>query len=167
MGRTVVGGVKVVGVGREFGGKGVNLLDPGVDIEGLAGSTNLILSALDSVGDLSVRETHLLGTENLIFLQVLEATSLLKLTGAVNNVLELVEEPLVDLGQLVNLVDRVVLVEHSLTDSEPSAVGGVLELVVEVLELVTLESDESGVNLSNSLLERLLKSSANSHDLTN
>ena len=167
MGRTVVGGVKVVGVGRELGGESVNLLNPGMDIEGLASSPNLILSALDSVGDLSVRETHLLGTENLIFLQVLEATSLLKLTGAVNNVLELVEEPLVDLGQLVNLVDRVVLVEHSLTDSEPSAVGRVLELVVEVLELVALESDESGINLSNSLLERLLKGSANSHDLTN
>jgi hypothetical protein len=66
----------------------------------------------------------------------------------------------------MNLLDRVVLVEHGLTNGEPSAVGGVLKLKVEILKLVTLESDKSGVNLADSLLERLLKGSANSHNLT-
>ncbi|KAI6760251.1 hypothetical protein HG531_013452 [Fusarium graminearum] len=165
--RAIVGGVEVVGVGREFGGKGVNLLNPGVDSKAETVGTNLVFGTLDGVGNLSVGETHLLGLENLIFLQALEATSLLKLASAVNNVLQLVKEPLVDLGQLMDLVNGVVLVEHGLADSEPSTVGRVLELKVKILKLVALESNESRVDLTDSLLERLLKGSADSHNFTN
>lgn len=164
--RAVVRGVQVVGVGREFGGKGVDLLDPGADVERQSVGTDFVLGALDGIGNLSVGETHLLSLQDLILLQVLEATGSLELSGAVDNVLQLVEEPLVDLGQLMDLLDRVVLVEHGLADGEPSAVSGVLKLKVEILKLVALESDESGVDLADSLLERLLKGSADSHDLT-
>lgn len=162
----VVSGVEVVGVGRELGGQGVNLLDPWPDAELQSDLANLILGAANSQGNLLVGETELLGLENVLLLEPPEAANLLKLLGAVNNVLQLVEEPLVDLGQLVHAINRVVLVKHGLTNGQPSAVGGVLELEVEVLELVTLEADKPRVDLADGLLERLLKGTADSHNLT-
>ncbi|ROV99906.1 hypothetical protein VMCG_06224 [Cytospora schulzeri] len=162
----VVGGVEVVGVSRELGSQGVNLLDPWPDAVLQTKSADLVLSAVHGVGNLPVGETHLLGLDDEVLLQALEATDCLELLGAVNNVLQLVQEPLVDLGQLVDLVHRVVLVHHSLANGEPSTIRRVLELKVEVVELVTLEANELGVHLANGLLERLLEGSANSHNLT-
>jgi hypothetical protein len=53
-----------------------------------------------------------------------------------------------------------------LANSQPAAVGGVLKDLIEVLELVTLESNEAGVDLTNRLLEGFLKSTTNGHDFT-
>ena len=167
VGRGVVGGVEVVGVSGELSGQSINLLDPGPDAELLSSSADKVLSAVNSHGDLLVGETELLGLEDVLLLEGLEAAKLLHLLLAVNNVLELVEEPLVDLGKLMDLVNRVVLVDHGLANSQPAAVGRVLELKVEILELVALEPDKAGVNLADSLLERLLKGTTDGHNLTN
>lgn len=166
VGGSVVGGVKVVGVGRELGGEGVDLLNPGPDTEGLAAGANVVLGGANELRDLLVRETKLLGLQQDLLLEAEEAADVLELVVAVNDVLELVQEPLVDLGQLVNLVNGVVLVKHSLANSQPAAVGGVLQDFVEVLEVVTLEANEAGVNLADSLLERLLEGTTDSHDFT-
>lgn len=166
MRRSIVRGVKVVGIGREFSSEGVNLLDPGVDTKAVTVGANLVLGGLDGHGDLSVRETQLLGLENLVLLQSLEAAGSLHLAGAVNQVLELVQEPFVNLGQVMDLVDGVVLVEHGLANGEPSAVSRVLELKVEIVKLVTLETDKARVNLTNSLLERFFKGTTDSHNFT-
>ena len=145
----------------------VNLLDPRPDAEALPASADLILSAAHSLGDLLVRETELLGLEDDLLLKSKEAADLLELLCAVDDVLELVQEPLVDLGEIVQPVDGVALVVHGLANGEPSAVGGVRELVVKVLAvLLGLETEELGVDLSAGLLERLLEGAANSHDLT-
>ena len=164
--RSVVRRVQVVGVGGEFGSQGIDLLDPGTDVEAQSLRADLVLGAVDGVGDLSVRETEFLGLEDLLALETVERANGLHFTDAVDQVLQLVEEPLVDLGQIVHLLDRVVLVKHGLANGEPSAVGGVLEFEIEVVKLVALESDVSGVDLSNGLLERLFKSSANGHDFS-
>ena len=161
----VVSGVEVVGISRELGGKGINLLHEWLDTEVLAASANLVLSAANGVGDLPIGESHLLGLHEEILLEAEKASNVLHLVSAVDNVLELVQEPLVNLGQVVETLDSVALVEHSLADGQPTAVSWVLELVVEIVKLVSLETDEAGVNLANGLLDGLLESSANSHDL--
>lgn len=166
VGGGVVRSVQVVGISRELGGKGINLLHEWLDTEVLTASADLILSAADGIGDLSVGESHLLGLHEEILLEAEEASNVLHLVSAVDNVLELVQEPLVNLGQVVETVDSVALVEHSLADSQPTAVSWVLELVVEIVKLVSLETDEAGVNLANGLLDGLLEGSANSHDLS-
>ena len=165
--RGVVGSVEVVGVGRELSGEGVDSLDPGLDTKVLTAGADLIFSAVDSVRDLLVGETELLGLEHELLLDAVEGSDLLEFVGAVNDVLDLVKEPLVNLAQVVDLVDRVAFVEHSLTNSEPAAVGGVLEHVVDVLKVITLETSELGVNHADSLLERFFESTADGHDFTN
>ena len=163
---SVVGRVQVVGVGRELSGKGVDSLDPRRDTKVLAASADLIFSAVDGVGDLLVGETELLGLEHELLLDAVEGSDLLEFVGAVDDVLDLVEEPLVNLAEIVNLVDRVAFVEHGLANSEPAAVGRVLEHVVDVLKVITLETSELGVNHADSLLERFFESATNGHDFT-
>lgn len=165
VGGAVVCGVEVVCVGREFGSEGVDALDPGADVEGEADGADLVFGGGDGVCDLAIGEAELLSLEDLVLLEGVEAACVFELAGAVDDVLELVEEPLVDLGEVVDLVDGVVFVEHGLADGEPAAVGGVLELEVEVVKLVALEADEAGVDLADGLLEGLFKGTADSHDL--
>ena len=133
VGGSVVGGVEVIGVGRELGSKGIDLL----------------------------------GLHQDLLLEAEEAADLLELVVAIHNVLDLVQEPLVDLGQLVDLVNGVVLVEHSLSNGQPAAIGGVAESLIEVIELVTLETKVLRVNLTDGLLQGLLPGTTNSHNLTN
>jgi len=166
VGRGVVGGVEIVGVGRELSGKGVNPLDPRPDAKLQSGSADLVLGAADGDGDLLVREAQLLGLGDMLLLDALEASNLLELSGAVDNVLKLVKEPLVDLCQVVDLVNRVVLVKHGLANSQPTAVSRVLKLKVQVLEFRALEANKVGVDLSDGLLERLFKGTADGHDLS-
>jgi hypothetical protein len=66
----------------------------------------------------------------------------------------------------VNTIDGVTLVEHSLANSQPTAVSRVRQDIIEVLEVVTLQTKVLRVNLADSLLEGLLEGTANSHDLT-
>jgi hypothetical protein len=58
-------------------------------------------------------------------------------------------------------------VKHGLANSEPSAIRGILELKVQILEFVTLEANELGIDLADSFLERFLEGPADSHDLSN
>ena len=154
-------------MGNILSSEGIDLLNPGLDAEALPARANFIFSAVDSLGNLLVRESELLGLEDDLLLEAEQAADLLKLLCAVDNVLELVQEPLVDLGELVNPVHGVAFVVHSLTDGEPSAICGVCELVVEVLTvLLSLETKELGVDLSAGLLERFFECTTDSHDLT-
>ncbi|GFF30855.1 LOW QUALITY PROTEIN: hypothetical protein IFM46972_03049 [Aspergillus udagawae] len=166
VGGSVVGGVEVVCISRELSGQGIDLLNPGSDAEALPASADIVLGGTNEESDLLVGETKLLGLQHHLLLDAKQAADLLELVVAINNVLELVEEPLVDLGQLVNLVNRVVLVKHSLTNGQPAAVSGILQNIIQVLKLVTLEPDEARIDLANSLLERLLKGTTDGHDLT-
>ncbi|KAG2007663.1 hypothetical protein GB937_008476 [Aspergillus fischeri] len=156
VGGSVIGGVEVVGISRELSGQSIDLLDPGSDAEALSASANIILGGTDEESDLLVRETKLLGLQHHLLLDAKQAADLLEFIVAINNVLELVEEPLVDL----------VLVKHSLTNGQPAAISGVLQDLIQVLKLVTLETDEARIDLANSLLERLLKGTTDGHDLT-
>jgi len=97
--------------------------------------------------------------------------------------MQTVQEPLVNVRHLPNLVYRVAEVECSI-DSEDTLVSGVLQLLVNILDKVVLDhmlnqkgglnvchsthlgkAIEPIVNRADSLLECLLESPSNGHDL--
>jgi hypothetical protein len=171
--RSEVGGVEVVGVGRVLGGEGVDTLDEGSDTERLAVSANGVLVDLgvasvtdEEVGDLTVGETELLGLAHEVLRDLSDRLEAAKGAVDLDDVVELVEEPLVDLGKVVDLVDGVVEVEHGVGDREETLVGGDGEGLVDVLGLeVRLETGPAGVDLTNGLLEGLLEGTTDTHDL--
>jgi hypothetical protein len=119
---------------------------------------------LDQLGDVLVREASLLGGHDEVLVDGLER-GLLELLVHLDNVLELVQEPLVNLGEVVQLVNSVTEVEHGVGDGEESAVVVLSQGSSHVLGFpVGVEAREIGVDLTNSLLEGLLESSADGHD---
>ncbi len=77
----------------------------------------------------------------------------------------LYKKPFVDLGQVVHSVNCITLMEHRLTNGQPSSIRWIAKGFVEIIKAITLEAHKPRVHLSNGFLDRLLKSSPNSHDL--
>jgi hypothetical protein len=162
----VVGRVQVVGVSGVLGSKGVDTLDERGHAKRLAVRTDGSFSLTGKDRNLRVGETSLLGSEHELAVKRLERGVTKSLVDG-DNVLELVKEPLVNLGQIVQAVDSVVEVEHGVSDSEQTTVVVSREGSLHILRLpVSLETVEVGVDLADGLLKGLFKSTANSHNLT-
>ena len=86
---------------------------------------------------------------------------------AVHNVLQLIQEPFVDLGKVMHLVHGIVLMQHSLANSQPSPICRIAKYIIQIIKLITLESNVFRVYLTDSFLNGLLKGPADSHDLAN
>jgi len=139
--RGVVCGVQVVGVCRELGGESVDTLDEGCDSERFPASTNFVLGRSNEVSDMRVRKSHLFGSMHELFVNVFQSTGGLESETGLYDVVNLVQEPLklhvsqmierldsawtrlVDLGQLVNLINRIVLVVHRVGDDKQTHVS--------------------------------------------
>src|SRR3569833_388767 len=162
--RSIVCREQVVRDGRELGGERVDLLDPRPDAELQTKGADFVRGAPDRRRILLIGEAHLLCLYDVVLLQAMETADGLELPGAVDDVLELVQEPLVNLCQFVDTIDRVVFVKHGLADRQPPPVARVLELKVKIGKLIALEADNSRVYLADCLLEGLLDRPANGHD---
>ncbi|CAI6053242.1 unnamed protein product [Clonostachys chloroleuca] len=153
----IVLGCIVIGVGRELGSDGINLLDKGVDTRLLPEPSHCDLVGAPEVGQLSVAETKSLGLQE-------KVGGAGDVGGAV--ALELAEEPLVDLGHLPDLVDAVSLV-HGVCNGKETLVRGSLELIVELHQgRGRAESDVVEVDRSDRLLDGFLERPTDAHDLT-
>ncbi len=172
-----VGEVEVVGLGGELGGEGINLLDDGGDAEALSVLTHdeVGLETLgvgdagevDVVGDLVIAEAEDLEDAHLLLGDGLEGLALEE-GGGLGDVAKLVEEPVVDLGEVVDLLDGHAVLE-GVGDGVDSAVVGLSEQGHEdVLDVVLggLEAVHEGVDHTDGLLDGLLEVSADGHDLT-
>lgn len=163
---SVVGGVQVVGVSGEFSSQGVDSLDEGGDLVSLSDLSYFSFGSLGQLGDLLVGESGSLGGHHDVPVNLVQG-SLLEGLVDLANVLELVQEPLGDLGQVVNSVNRVVEVQHSVSDGKQSSIVVVGQSVVNVLGLpVGAETIVPGIDLSNSLLQRFFKCSTDGHNFT-
>ena len=83
--------------------------------------------------------------------------------------LQLLKEPLVNLGKIVYLVYGIALV-HSLRDNKHTLVGRLAQSCVDILYLKFLVLNESVHTLANhtqTLLDSFLEVAADSHNLTN
>ncbi len=110
--RGVVGHVEIIGLGGELRSERVDLLHLGHDAETLSIRTNLVLVRTDKLPDLIIGETSLLRSLHKGKLHSGESACTLQISFDHLDVLELVEEPLIDLGQIVQLIDGVALIER-------------------------------------------------------
>ena len=126
---------------RELGGESVDTFDEGSNSERLPVSADLVLSRGNEVGDMRVRKSHLFGSLHEFFVDVFQSTGGLESETSLYDVVNLVQEPLkphvsqmigkldsawtrlVDLGQLVNLINRIVLVVHCVGNDKQTHVG--------------------------------------------
>lgn len=116
---------------------------------------------------MEVRETSLLGGLDGSLIPLLKRRVLKHLVDF-DNVLQLVQEPSVDLGQVMQLFNTVVEVEHSVGNGKQTPVVILGQGSVHVLGFpVRVETEEVGVDLSNSLLQGFLERTTDGHDFTN
>mmetsp|Transcript_14351 Transcript_14351/g.31136 ORF Transcript_14351/g.31136 Transcript_14351/m.31136 type:complete len:348 (-) Transcript_14351:2028-3071(-) len=167
----MVGHVKVVRSSRVLGRECINLLRPGRDIVPLTLGADIIfgVSSLEALSDLLVRVSIFLGFKHELIGHFIE-TGLLHLVPGLDNSLETTEEPMVDLGDIMDVFDSHGLVVKGLGDSKDALVGRNTELLLKLLlgELHgRLETGNCGVNHTKGLLDRLLLSTADGHDFTN
>ena len=82
--------------------------------------------------------------------------------------LQALQEPDVNLGQLFDALNGITFLQ-SLCNGKDTQVGGVLQFVVQILELGVVVAHESVHALSDhtqSLLDHLLERTSDGHDLT-
>ncbi len=117
-------------------------------------------------GYLEVGEAVDLGLAQQVAVESVDVAFLQPLVD-VDDVLELIEEPLVNLRQVVNLVDGVALV-HGLGDNEHTLVGGVAQGLIDVgnLQFLVLHiAVHALANHTQALLNGFLEVAANGHHL--
>ena len=119
----------------ELSCKGVDALDEGSDSKRLPASANVILCRGNEVGDVRVRKSHLLCSVHELPVNVFQGTGVLESQASLYDIVDLVQEPLksyvnqtvgpnraqmhlIDLGQLVDLINRVALVVHRVSDDK-------------------------------------------------
>ena len=142
VGLAVVGQVEVVGAGGKFGREGVDLLHVGAQAERLAHRAHFVFGYSEDLAYLKVGEAEALRAAEEFGAHARDAPAGLELGVGVVDVLQFVQEPLVDAGELVYPVDRVAGLEGR-GYREYSGVGRVLERKIEVLGPVGLVAHES------------------------
>ena len=86
----------------------------------------------------------------------------------VDNVLQTLQEPDVDLRQLLNALNGITLFE-GLSDGEDTKVGWIGKFLIEVLEfrmVITHEAVHTLTDHTQTLLHHLLEAASNRHNLT-
>ncbi len=117
-------------------------------------------------GNLEVAESALFHFEQESVGNVLQPVVLLQFVLQVNDMLEPLEEPNVNLGQLLNSLHAVALFK-GLGDGEDAQVGGVGQLGVEIVEsgvVVAHESVHALANHAEAFLNHFLERAADGHD---
>ncbi|KAH3666829.1 hypothetical protein OGAPHI_003278 [Ogataea philodendri] len=165
----VVCNVQVVCVSRELSSDGINLFDKWNDAKLFSDSSNGNLVGVEELGNLSVFETKLLGLLQDRSWQLLLDTVRSDLVGILDQTFQFVQEPSVNVGELVDLVDGISL-RHGVGNGEQTLVRRSLQLRIDInghKSLCFAETDVVVVCRSDGLLNGLFESSTNAHDLTN
>ena len=140
--RAIVGKVQVIGGGRVLPRHRIYLLHARTDAQGLAKSPYLQAAGVavraagagNQAAHLPVREAQLLGTQEGIGIQLLQGAQLLQAGAVAEDVLQAEEEPLVNLGDLVDPVYGIALLE-GLHDGQDALVRRMLEFGLHILYL--------------------------------
>ena len=119
-------------------------------------------------GNLEVAESATLHLKQQLVGQFLELVVLLQLVLQVDDVLQTLQEPDVDLRQLLDTLDGITFLE-GLGDGEDTQVGRISQFLVEVVELRVVVAHKAVHALTNhteAFLHHLLEATADTHDLT-
>mmetsp|Transcript_95851 Transcript_95851/g.243652 ORF Transcript_95851/g.243652 Transcript_95851/m.243652 type:complete len:321 (-) Transcript_95851:287-1249(-) len=183
-----VGEVEVVRLRGELGGQGVHLLDTGPDVVLVADIQDVGPGAAagQSLGDLAVAETELLGTEHQrgahrVRLEAAQATDRPHVRAHRVDGIQLSEEPLVDVRQGVDIADGHALLEGVRDGPEADRVGHAEVLLDRGTALhahggavrgagaqvpVLFEASGALVHHAHGLLQGFGEGTADGHDLT-
>ena len=119
-------------------------------------------------GNLEVAESTTLHLQQQLVGQFLKLVVLLQLVLQVDNVLQALQEPDVDLREFLDTLDGITLFK-GLSDGEDTQIGRISQLLIEVVELRVVVAHETVHALTNhtqALLYHLLERTSNRHDLT-
>ena len=155
-------------------GNGRNALHAGQDAHLLTALAHLQVLFLHvaalglqyEAGYLEVREATLLHLQHQGSGNVLQLVVFLQLMLQVNDVLQALQEPLVNLRQLLDALDGVTLFQ-SLCNGKDAQVGGVLQSIVQIVELcmvVAYETVHALANHAQTFLNHLLERATDGHD---
>ena len=170
-----ISNIQIIGLSRILCRQSVNLLHNGHDAIILAQApqhhsslvhvANLALQS-NGAGYLEICKTINLGRTKQFLVQCVDIVCLQLLIN-INNMLQLLQEPLVYLGQLMDLVYRITLV-HSLRDDKDALVGWLAQGGIDIGNLQLLVFYKSVHALpyhTQAFLDSFLKIAANSHYL--
>ena len=149
--------VQVVGSGGVFGRKRVDLLRKRRNAVSLPLIADIILgvSAFETLRDLRVRVAILLGLEHKILRHFVE-TDLLHLVPSLHNGLQAAQEPMINLGNIVNILDSHGLLMEGLSNGKDALIGRDIELLLQFLlgeSHVGLETSNGRINHAKGLLD--------------
>ena len=140
------------------GRKDVQLLAQGTDSENLLLHVG-ILGLQYEAANLEVRESQYLSLTQYLGRNLLQRIIFRKLVLVIYDILHALDEPRVNLCQLLDALDGVTFLQ-SLGDGEDTEVGRVGKLLIQVVELgvvVAYETMHSLTNHTETLLEHLLE----------
>ena len=174
--RSAIGQVKIVGLRRILGRERIDLLDNRQDamlLTELADKHRALLEIIkpDRTGDLEVGEALDLRPAHQGRIQFPAADPFqvvgMQFLGGLHDIIKFLEEPAVDLGQLMDLVHAITCPE-GLRDHEDTTVCRLVKRLVDIGDHQLLVLDEAVHALTDhtqALLQRLLESAADSHHL--
>ena len=119
-------------------------------------------------GNLEVRETEYLCLTEYFFRKVFNLIISSKNVLVINDVLQLAQEPWVNLGQFVDAFDSIAFFQ-SRSDREDTEVSRVSQLFIQVFELgvfVTYETVHALTNHTETLLDHFFERTTDGHDFT-
>ena len=136
---TAIGEIQIIGLCRIFCCQCIYLFHVGHDTHlftfcshSKQGIFNIhLLFHVEGTGNLEVSEAIHLGTAQEVCFKQIDVSTLMQLVINVADILELLEEPFVYLGQVMNLIDGISH-GHCFSDDEDTLVGGFLERFVDI-----------------------------------
>ena len=150
-----------------YGRQNVQLLTLGTNSQHLLLHVG-VLSLQYEAANLEVREAQYLSLAQYLGRNLLQRIIFRKLVLVIYDILHALDEPRVNLGQLLDALDGVTFLQ-SLSNGEDTEVGRVGKLLIQVIKLgvvVAYEAVHSLTNHTETLLEHLLERTADRHDFT-
>ena len=166
----VVARVHVGGTGAEFGGAGIDALVHGMNIHRMTQIAYRRFGHTEHLGDAHVRETLALQAEQIVAIEMTQRQARQHFF-LFDDVLDLHQEPGIDPGELMHLIERQVAAER-VRDITDAVGAGILQFVAELLVRVArvlvedrIEAADADLETAQRLLQRLLERAADCHHL--
>ena len=164
----LIGEVVVARAGSKLACTGIDRLYDRTDSQYLAKGTYDLFLLAREIGNLAVREAHLLCCKHVLCIHAGKAT-LVDGALCLHDILDAEEEPLIDAGALVQVLDRPATAQR-LCNIEDAIRRGARDEVLEVLLVVgrlavSAEAHMTLLEGAGGLLERFFERGADGHDL--
>lgn len=171
-------------MGGILSSKGIDALYERGNTKRFTVSSDSVLGGRDEISDLCIRETPTLGLLHEVMIDLVERTKSLDLPMGMNDIFDLVQVPLkrgsrtyplnitsqylINLGEIMDAINRVILVVHSMSNGKQPQIRWSRECSVEVLGLIIrFETLPARIDLTNGFLQAFFECTPDSHYFPN